>query len=97
MNMNRSRAASGSGYVPSCSIGFCVARTKKRLRQLVRLAGDGHFPLLHGLQQGRLRLGRRAVDLVGQHDIGEDRPADELERPFLRLGVALDDVGPGDI
>ena len=26
--MNRSSCASGRGYVPSCSIGFCVARTK---------------------------------------------------------------------
>src|SRR5262245_47017595 len=29
LNMKRSSWASGSGYVPSCSIGFCVARTKK--------------------------------------------------------------------
>src|SRR5438477_160792 len=28
-NMNRSSCASGSGYVPSCSMGFCVANTKK--------------------------------------------------------------------
>ena len=26
-NMNRSSCASGSGYVPSSSIGFCVAKT----------------------------------------------------------------------
>ncbi len=26
--MNRSTCASGSGYVPSCSIGFCVASTR---------------------------------------------------------------------
>jgi hypothetical protein len=29
LNMKRSSWASGSGYVPSSSIGFCVARTKK--------------------------------------------------------------------
>ena len=28
LNMNRSSCASGSGYVPSSSIGFCVASTK---------------------------------------------------------------------
>src|SRR5438132_3609984 len=28
MNMKRSSCASGSGYVPSCSIGFCVAKTR---------------------------------------------------------------------
>ncbi len=27
-NMKRSSCASGSGYVPSSSIGFCVAKTK---------------------------------------------------------------------
>ena len=27
-NINRSSCASGNGYVPSCSIGFCVANTK---------------------------------------------------------------------
>ena len=37
------------------------------------------MPLLHGLEQGGLRLGRRAVDLVGQEDVGEDRPLDEAE------------------
>ncbi len=26
--MKRSTCASGSGYVPSCSIGFCVAKTR---------------------------------------------------------------------
>ena len=28
LNMKRSTWASGSGYVPSCSIGFCVASTR---------------------------------------------------------------------
>ena len=28
-NMKRSTCASGNGYVPSCSIGFWVAITKK--------------------------------------------------------------------
>jgi hypothetical protein len=30
--------------------------------------------LLHRLEQRRLRLGRRAVDFVGEDDVGEDRP-----------------------
>ena len=42
-------------------------------------AGHGHRLLLHGLEQGRLRLGRRPVDLVGQHEVGENRPPLELE------------------
>ena len=28
LNIKRSICASGRGYVPSCSIGFCVANTK---------------------------------------------------------------------
>ena len=28
LNMKRSTCASGSGYVPSCSSGFCVASTR---------------------------------------------------------------------
>ena len=46
----------------------------------VRPAGD--LVLLHGLQERGLGLGRRAVDLVGQDDVGEDRPLDEPERPL---------------
>ena len=46
---------------------------EERVGQLVPLAADGHLPLLHRLEQRRLGLGRGAVDLVGQHDVGEDR------------------------
>jgi hypothetical protein len=43
-------------------------------RQHVRTAVDGHLAFVHGFQQRRLRLGRGAIDLVGQQEIGEDRP-----------------------
>src|SRR5215218_2635128 len=42
-------------------------------------AVDGDLVLGHRLQQGRLGLRHRAVDLVDQHDVGEDRPGAELE------------------
>ncbi|MCY1241532.1 hypothetical protein D3C86_1337540 [compost metagenome] len=32
--MKRSTCASGKGYVPSCSTGFCVAKTKNGLSSL---------------------------------------------------------------
>src|SRR5690606_4269024 len=51
----------------------------ERLRQLVADAVDGDLPLLHRLEERRLRLRRRAVDLVGQDDLGHDRPGVELE------------------
>ena len=43
------------------------------LGQRVRRAVHGHAALLHRLEQRRLGLGRRAVDLVAQHQVGEDR------------------------
>jgi hypothetical protein len=45
----------------------------------VRDAVDGDPALLHDLQQRRLGLRAGPVDLVGQHDRREDRPALELE------------------
>ena len=44
-------------------------------------AVDRHLPLGHRLEQRRLRLRRRPVDLVHEHDVGEDRPRPELELP----------------
>jgi len=40
---------------------------------------------VHGFEQARLRLGRCAVDLVGEHDIGEERPRLEDELALGRL------------
>ncbi len=60
----------------------------------MRLAVGRHLPLAHRLQQRTLRPRRGAVDLVGQHDIGEDRPPTEDE--LVRLAVvhaAAGDVG----
>ena len=67
---------------------------QERAAHVVRDAVDGDARLLHDLEQRRLRLGRRAVDLVGEHDRGEDRAAVELE-PVRRLVVDRDarDVG----
>ena len=53
----------------------------------MRFAACRYAVLLHPLQQRRLRLGCGAVDLVGQHQIGEDRPALELHR--LPAGLVL--------
>ena len=58
-----------------------VLRGQHEERVLHRVVGaaDGRLAFLHRFEQGGLRLGRRAVDLVGQHDVGEDRPGQELE------------------
>ena len=62
------------------------------------MLGDGDRALLHRLEQRRLRLGRGAVDLVGEHDVGEDRARLELETPCAprsssAMIVRADDVG----
>jgi hypothetical protein len=57
----------------------------------------GDLLLLHGLQQGGLGLGGRAVDLVGEQDVGEDRPTDEDGHALAGGVVLLDDVGAGDV
>ncbi len=42
-------------------------------------AVDRDLILLHRLEQRGLRLRRRAVDLVGEDDVGEDRALDEAD------------------
>jgi hypothetical protein len=83
--------------VPSCSMGFCVASTKNGGSSVIRLAGRRDRPLLHRLEQGGLRLGRRPVDLVGEHDVREDRPLHEAEDAPARGPVLLDDLRARDV
>ena len=51
----------------------------------MRGAVDRHLPLLHRFQQRRLRLGCRAIDLIGEHHLREDGAAAKLERALLRV------------
>ncbi len=46
----------------------------ERLGQRVGLVADGDLPLLHRLEERALHLGGRAVDLVGEDEVGEDGP-----------------------
>ena len=57
---------------------------EERLLEGMRRAPDRDAMLLHRLEQRALRLGRGAVDLVGEHDVGEDRALAELERVAAR-------------
>ena len=83
---NRSRCASGSGYTPSLSIGFCVAST---------MNGAGTGCVTPPIETWRSAMtsssadctfAGRPVDLVGEHDVGEDRAELDVER-FLRRPV----------
>ena len=67
---------------------------EERPRELVRLALHRHPALLHALEQPRLGLRRRAVDLVNQHDVGEHRAGVELEPRLAAVEhVRSDHVG----
>ena len=69
---------------------------EERPRQLVDGGRDGDGLLLHRFEQGGLGLGRGAVDLVGQDQVGEDRPG--LEGEVAAAGGVLEqDVGAGDV
>jgi hypothetical protein len=56
---------------------------EERVWQLSRHAVHRHLSLGHRFEQRRLRLRRRPVDLVHEHDVGEDRAGSELEVPGL--------------
>ena len=54
---------------------------QERKRKLARDPVDGHLTLGHRLEERRLGLRRRPVDLVHEHDVGEDRAGPKLEVP----------------
>ena len=59
--------------------GILRGQHHERLRQLVRVVVHGHLRFVHGFQQRRLRLRRRAIDFVRQDDVGENRSGLEIE------------------
>ncbi len=66
---------------------------QERRRERVGRAAEAHLPLGHDLEQRRLHLGRRAVDLVDQHEVGEDGA--ELDVEGLARGAV--DAGAQDV
>ena len=69
---------------------------KKRLVEDEALAGHGDLFFLHRLEQGGLRLGRGAVDLVGEDEIGENRAAVK-DKLAASLGRLFEDLRPRDV
>ena len=66
--------------------------------QVIRHAVHRDLVLLHALQEGRLGLWAGPVDLVSEHDVGEDGPGLELEvTPFLVVDVDAGDVGGQEV
>ena len=81
--------------MPSCSIGFWVATTRKGIRQSAVLTGDGDAAFLHGFQQRGLGFRRRAVDFIREQEIGEHGPRSITE--FHAALVLVDDLGAEDV
>ncbi len=67
------------------------------LRQRVAVAADGDLLLLHRFEEGCLGLRRRAVDLVGQHDVGKHRAGQEPELAGAGCLILLDHLGARDV
>ena len=92
--MKRSTWASGSGIGAFRLDRVLGGHDEERVGQRMGLAADRDLALLHGLEQRALHLGRRPVDLVGQHQVGEDRPERDLElAELLVVDPGADDVG----
>ena len=71
---------------------------EERVGQRVGDAADGDLPLGHDLEQRRLHLGGGAVDLVGEHEVGEDRAELDVEGVLAGLVDArADDVGGHEV
>ena len=60
-------------------------------------AAHAHLPLLHCLQQRCLRLGGRAIDLVGEHHIGKQWPLQKAYLPRAGGPVLLEHIGADDV
>ncbi len=57
------------------------------------LAIDGDRPLLHGLEQRRLRLGRGTVDFIGQQKRCKDGTFDQ----YKCVPFEIEDMGSGNV
>ena len=77
--------------------GVLRGEHEERLGQTVARAAHGAGMLLHGFEQCGLRLGRRAIDLIGEQDVGEDGALDEGPGAAAAGGIFFDDVGAGDV
>ena len=64
--------------------GILRGHHEERQFELMRGGAAGDGALLHGFEQRGLRLGRGAVDFIGQHQVGEDGARLEAQRLVRR-------------
>ena len=72
-HQKRSTCASGNGYVPSCSIGFWVANTRKRIIEFKRHLPYCNLALLHSFEQRTFAPLPGSVYFICQYKISKDR------------------------
>ena len=71
---------------------------EERRRDLEGVVADRDLVLLHDLEQRGLDLGRRAVDLVGEEEVGEHRALLDIERAEVRpVDARADEVGRHEV
>ena len=70
---------------------------EQRPIELMADAADGDLVFLHRLEQRGLRLRRRAIDLVGEDDVREDRPGHEADAARSGGAILLDHLGADDV
>ena len=70
-------APRAEGTSPPARWGFASRRPGRDPAATWVCRADGDPPLLHGLEERGLRLGRRAVDLVGEDQVVEDGAGQE--------------------
>ena len=74
--------------------GVLRCNHQKAVAERAALSVGGDLALFHRLEERRLGLRRRPVDLVRKQGVGEDRPFAELERPrVLAVDAGPDNVG----
>ncbi len=92
--MKRSICASGKRIGALLFQRILSRQHQEGVGQRVGLVADGDLAFLHGFQQRALHLGRRAIDLVRENEIAENRPV--LGAKGAVLGVVdhgADNVG----
>ena len=97
LNMNRSSWASGSAVRALLLDRVLRRQHEQRPLEIEPHAVDGDLILLHGLEQRRLRLRRRPVDLVGEDDVREDGALDEPDDALPRGAILFDHLGAEDV
>ena len=65
--------------------GILRGDDEERLRERLRFAVHTDLRFVHGLEERGLRARRGAVDFIGQHDVGKNRPVAEFKLAVLGI------------